>query len=69
MKTITTKQGDKWDLISYRVYGDERYMNKLIEANLEHRKFFIFPAGIVLNCPDIDLEEDTVNEDLPPWKL
>lgn len=68
MKTITTKQGDKWDLISLRVYGSEMYMDKLIEANPEHRKIFIFPAGVILNCPDIDLEDGLVNEALPPWK-
>lgn len=69
MKTVTTIQGDMWDKISLRVYGSERYMDRLIEANIDHREKFIFPSGVVLNCPDIDLEEDLVNESLPPWKL
>ena len=31
----TTKLGDTWDLIAYRVYGNEKYMKELVEANIE----------------------------------
>ena len=31
--TYTTIQGDVWDLIAYKLYGDEKYMKNLIEAN------------------------------------
>lgn len=31
--TYTTIQGDTWDLIAYKLYGEEKYMKNLIEAN------------------------------------
>lgn len=67
MAKITTISGDTWDILAKRQYGNENYMDVLINANLSHRKTVIFPAGIVLNAPDID-EEDLVYDDLPPWK-
>lgn len=67
MATYKTIQGDTWDIISFRVYGDEHYIDRLIAANAAHRGVVLFPAGIVLDVPEI--ETDAVsNEDLPPWK-
>lgn len=63
--TYTTISGDTWDMVAYKIYGNEMYMDKLIKANLEYKNIYIFPAGIVLNLPEIDLE---VSESLPPWK-
>lgn len=68
MGTITTTQGDTWDILSKKYYGSEMYMDKLINANIEYRKTLIFSANIVLNAPDIDVENTTINEDLPIWK-
>ena len=34
--TYTTIQGDTWDLIAYKLYGEEKYMKNLIEANEEY---------------------------------
>lgn len=67
MATITTQQGDTFDILAKRQYGDEKYMVVLMNANLPHRKTVIFPAGTVLNAPDIDVE-DLDYDDLPPWK-
>lgn len=66
MGQYKTIQGDTWDIISYRVYGDEHYVAELIEANHEHRGVVLFPAGVVLTTPEIDTEEATST--LPPWK-
>lgn len=63
--TYTTISGDTWDMVAYKIYGNEMCMDKLIKANLEYKNIYIFPAGIVLNLPEIDLE---VSESLPPWK-
>lgn len=65
MKYITV-QGDMWDSISYKVYGDTRYTATLMKANPEHIMIYIFSAGIELNIPDI--EERTTSDNLPPWK-
>ncbi len=60
-----TTQGDTWDLISFRVYGSESFMDKLIKANPDHQDIVIFPAGIELITPVVDSQQ-SVN--LPPWK-
>lgn len=65
MRTYTTIQGDMWDIISYRVYGTEMYIDKLIKANPEHVKTVIFDAGIKLNVPDVEIPS---SDTLPPWK-
>ncbi len=65
LDTYTTKSGDTWDTVAYKVWGDEMYMDTLIKANLGHKDTFIFPAGVVLALPEIGLE---VSDSLPPWK-
>jgi phage tail protein X len=66
MATITTRQGDTWDMLSYRAYGDEHHMHKLIAANIAYRDTVIFPYGVVLDVPMV--EKTITAEDLPPWK-
>lgn len=63
--TYKTIQGDTWDLISYRVYGDESHMSTLIEANEKYLDIAVFPQGTILTCPDI---EPTGVTFLPPWR-
>ena len=64
-KTYTTIAGDMWDGISYKIYGNEAYTDKIMKLNPEHRQIYIFPAGIVLKLPE---ESAIVSESLPPWK-
>ncbi|WP_297966664.1 tail protein X [uncultured Anaerovibrio sp.] len=64
-KTYTTIQGDMWDLIAYKVYGNETYMTNLLEANEQYKDISIFPAGVVLACPDIQAKRSRI---APPWK-
>ncbi len=44
-KTYTTKQGDAWDAIAFRVYGDVKYTGFLMQANFPHLDTFVFDAG------------------------
>lgn len=67
-KTVTTIQGDTWDIIAKRVYGKENLMHILINANIQHRKIALFPAGIVLNIPEIDIDAIEYDDTLPVWK-
>lgn len=60
----TTTQGDTWDIIALKVYGDEKYMSQLLKANPRYTDIIVFSAGVEIVCPDI---EDTM-EHLPPWK-
>ena len=63
--TYTTVSGDTWDIVAYKAYGNEMYMDTLIKANIEYKDTYIFPAGVVLTLSEIEL---TVSESLPPWK-
>lgn len=68
-----TIDGDRWDLLAYRYYGDQHKQTILLAAN---RDLFIDPivvppmilaAGLALKVPVIDDSEiDETN--LPPWK-
>lgn len=64
--TYTTIQGDKWDSISYKVYGDTRFTDVLIAANPQRRKIYIFSAGVMLDIPEV--ETRITADNLPPWK-
>ena len=65
MNSYTTKQGDMWDSISKKIYGNEAGMTKLLEANKEYSGLVIFPAGITLNIPAWEAPKA---ETLPPWR-
>ena len=65
IRTYTTIQGDMWDGIAVKVYGDESYMKELLKANPEYGEYYVFPANIRLVLPDI---ETAVTKILPPWK-
>lgn len=68
-----TIDGDRWDLLAYRYYGDVSKQSVLLTAN---RHLFLDPiqvpplilsSGITLIVPVI--EPDQVSDtDLPPWK-
>lgn len=64
-KTYTTIQGDMWDLVAYKVYGNEIYMKDLLEANEQYKSLSVFPAGVVLTCPEISSKSVSL---APPWK-
>ncbi len=60
-----TISGDTWDMIAYKVYKNEYYMDELMDANPKLLDYTIFPSGILVVCPDIELED---LQTLPPWK-
>ena len=65
MVIYTTIQGDTFDGIAFKLYGDEGYMKDLIEANLDYADMLIFPQGVELNCPDLIYE---VDNGAPFWR-
>lgn len=67
MRNYITAQGDTWDLISFKQYGSEKYVDILIEANWPLREQVIFEAGSRVNVPAIDLQISE-NRNLPPWR-
>lgn len=60
-----TIQGDTWDIIAFKVYGNEKYMSNLLKVNPNYIDTIFFRAGIKIICPDI---ERSSTENLPPWK-
>lgn len=68
MSTYTTKQGDMWDTIALSQYGTISYVDKLMMANTQHIGTYIFPAGVVLDIPELDTDE-IEESNLPPWKV
>ena len=67
MKKYITRQGDTWDLIAFKLWpklGAEFLMSDLIEVNLDYVNTVIFPGGVELNVPEIDVP---VVKTLPPW--
>ena len=65
MTKYTTIQGDTWDSISFKLYGNEKYMRDLIEANKSYIDIIIFPPNIELVVPKIS---KTSSSSLP-WQV
>ena len=65
MDLYVTVQGDCWDSLAFELYGDEKYMQLLIEANWPLLDYLVFPSGIEIFVPDMPDEED---EDAPFWR-
>lgn len=68
MSTYTTKQGDMWDSIALSQYGSISDVDTLMMANTKYIGTYIFPAGIVLDIPEIDSDNSVSNATLPPWQ-
>ena len=64
--TYTTAQGDTWDTISKQLWGNERLMHELMNANPDHQDVVFFSAGVPLQIPEIDRAATII--ELPPWK-
>ena len=64
--TYTTIQGDMWDSICYKALGSTAYVDRLMTLNTEYIGYYTFPAGVVLELPEIDADEAAGA--LPPWK-
>ena len=68
MITYTTVSGDMWDIISFKVYGTTDYTGKLMAYNSDYlADNFVFPAGVVLQVPEIEMQDKTLDM-LPPWR-
>ena len=66
MSTYTTRSGDLWDLIAYRLTGSTEQVAVIMQANPEYSETFVFPAGVELRIPELNSVMDY--SQLPPWK-
>ncbi|MEK4046579.1 tail protein X [Paenibacillus sp. FSL H8-0048] len=60
-----TVQGDMWDGIAFKVYGDAKFMTLLLNANPAHAAVSVFSGNIVLNVPELPSD---ISSSLPPWR-
>lgn len=66
-----TRDGERWDALAWRYYGDPLAYGRIIVANPSADIKPTLPAGLLLLIPVLTLEEqaaEQTNEDLPPWK-
>ncbi len=63
---LITRDGDRWDLLADRAYGDPRLMTPLIRANPDIPIRPVLPGGLVVLAPV--LERVTTSDAAPPWK-
>jgi phage tail protein X len=67
MKKYLVSQGDVWDLISFKIYGDESFMDVLLDANPDLRHIVIFTEPAYINVPERPVVARSL-ADMPPWK-
>lgn len=64
---MLTLEGDRWDLIAHRAYGDVAKQDLIIAANPELAITPILPAGVTVRVPVLPDDTPTLDT-LPPWK-
>ena len=66
---IVTRDGDRWDSLAWRYYGDPYRYEPLIAANPHAPIVPILPSGLRLAVPVLTAPTTpTAPADLPPWK-
>jgi len=63
--TYRTREGDTWDLLAYRYYGNAYRYPPIIAANPHVPISPVLPAGVLLTIPVLTTEP--VTQALPPW--
>jgi len=64
-----TKQGDRWDTIAFKAYGDSTLINGLIEANTSIVISPLLEAGTRVIVPILEQGDIQIDSELlPPWK-
>lgn len=64
METYTTVSGDTFDKIAFDKLGSEYLFPLLLKENYKYRDVLIFESGIILNIPEVELDE---YEGIPEW--
>jgi len=64
-----TKQGDRWDTIAFKAYGDATLVNGIIEANTSIVISPILEVGTRIIVPILEQGDIQIDSELlPPWK-
>lgn len=68
-ETYKTISGDTWDLIAFKVYGNEYFCTQLMDKNREYLDYMIFPEGVILKLPtEEEMEQQTLSAAYPEWR-
>lgn len=65
MDVYKTVQGDTWDIIAKKQYGDEKKLDVLLMANYALLDYVVFPAGISVYIPELNESE---KQGWPEWR-
>lgn len=63
-----TSEGERWDTVAQKAYGDATKYADIIEANPSVSISDVFMAGVRLLVPIIEVTAPSIKELLPPWK-
>ena len=64
---VVTIDGDRWDLIAYRCYGNALAIEPIIRANPDVPIRPVLPAGLTIYVP-VREPQTAAASALPPWK-
>lgn len=63
------KEGDRWDTVAFKAYGDASLVNTIVEANVSTTVSPVLIAGSRLKIPILEPGEAKLDSELlPPWK-
>lgn len=62
-----TTQGERWDTLAFKYYGDAARFLPIVEANKALPVSESFPGGLRVFIPVLDPEPVSTKR-LPPWK-
>jgi phage tail protein X len=63
------KEGERWDTVAYKAYGDSSMVSVIIENNPNVAINPILQTGTRLLIPVLEKSEIEINSELlPPWK-
>lgn len=61
-------EGERWDTIAFKAYGNALQFNEIIDANPSISIVDVFEGGEKLIIPIIEVSATTDKSLLPPWK-
>ncbi len=67
VKKYITQDGDRWDTIAYKLYGDPYLYPVLLLFNPQYQNITVFSAGVELIVPDIEYDS-SYKEVSAPWQ-
>lgn len=60
------KQGERWDNLSYRYYGNAFEYERIMKANPHISLCEVLPTGVTVYIPVLNVKP-TNNAKMPPW--